>query len=151
MTAVNDDLLDPEIVQNPAPYYRLLREHHPCHWNERWRGWVLSRYEDVYNALHSSQMLADRITPYFQTRLSEDERRHFALTYEVLHSFVVFRDPPDHTHLRRIFARSKRSFARTRRSVCRRSQRLPRAGKRCSSCGSMADSGPRNLGACTAS
>jgi cytochrome P450 len=106
MSAVNDDLLDPEIVQNPAPYYRLLREHHPCHWNERWRGWVLSRYEDVYNALHSSRMLADRITPYFQTRLSEEEREHFALTYEVLHSFVVFRDPPDHTHLRRIFARS---------------------------------------------
>jgi cytochrome P450 len=106
MPVVNDDLLDPEIVQNPAPYYRLLREHHPCHWNERWRGWVLTRYEDVYNALHSSQMLADRITPYFQTRLSEEERKHFALTYEVLHSFVVFRDPPDHTHLRRIFARS---------------------------------------------
>jgi cytochrome P450 len=106
MSAVNDDLLDPEIVQNPAPYYRLLREHHPCHWNERWRGWVLSRYEGVYNALHSSQMLADRITPFFQNRLSEEERQHFALTYEVLHSFVVFRDPPDHTYLRKIFARA---------------------------------------------
>jgi cytochrome P450 len=66
----------------------------------------LSRYEDVSGALHNSQMLADRITPYFMTRLTEDERKRFALTYEVLHSFVVFRDPPDHTHLRKIFARA---------------------------------------------
>ena len=50
---VNDDLLDPEIIQNPSPYYRLLREKHPCYWNERWRGWVLTRYDDVYGALHS--------------------------------------------------------------------------------------------------
>lgn len=106
MSEVNDDLLDPEIVQNPSPYYKLLREKYPCYWNERWRGWVLSRYEDVSGALHNPQMLADRITPYFMTRLTEEERKRFALTYEVLHSFVVFRDPPDHTYLRKIFARA---------------------------------------------
>jgi hypothetical protein len=43
MLEVNDDLLDPKIVQNPSPYYKLLREKHPCYWNERWRGWVLTR------------------------------------------------------------------------------------------------------------
>lgn len=106
MSEVNDDLLDLEIVQNPSPYYRLLREKYPCYWNERWRGWVLSRYEDVSGALHNPQMLADRITPYFMNRLTEEERNRFALTYEVLHSFVVFRDPPDHTRLRKIFARA---------------------------------------------
>ena len=91
---LNDDLLDPEIIQNPSPYYKMLREQHPCYWNERWRGWVLTRYEDVYGALHSPKMLADRITPFFKTRLSEEERERFALTYQVLHSFVVFLDPP---------------------------------------------------------
>ncbi|GAC1595113.1 MAG: monooxygenase YjiB [Candidatus Velthaea sp.] len=105
MTSVNDDLLDPQIVQNPSPYYALLREHYPCYWNERWRGWVLTRYDDVYGALHSSKMLADRITPFFRTRLTAEEREYFRLTYEVLHSFVVFLDPPEHTHLRRIFNR----------------------------------------------
>ena len=31
MTAavVNDDLLDDEIVQNPSPFYAMLREHYP--------------------------------------------------------------------------------------------------------------------------
>lgn len=105
-TRVNDDLLDADTVQNPSPYYQLMREHHPVYWNERWRGWVLSRYDDVYGALHSSTMLADRITPYFFERISEQERLRFAFTYEVLHSFVVFVDPPRHTHLRRIFSRA---------------------------------------------
>lgn len=106
MPVVNDDLLDPEIVQNPSPYYKLLREDYPCYWNERWRGWVLTRYDDVYGALHSTKMLADRITPFFKTRLDDEERARFALTYEVLHSFVVFLDPPEHTHLRKIFSRA---------------------------------------------
>jgi hypothetical protein len=74
MLTVNDDLLDPEIIQNPSPYYKMLREQHPCYWNERWRGWVLTRYEDVYGALHSPKMLADRITPFFKTRLNDEER-----------------------------------------------------------------------------
>jgi len=108
MTAavVNDDLLDDEIVQNPSPYYAMLREHYPCHWNERWRGWVLSRYEDVYNALHSPKFLADRITSWYQNRLTAEERERYKVTYDALHSFVVFTDPPDHTRLRRIFARA---------------------------------------------
>src|SRR6187455_325485 len=106
VTVVNDDLLDDEIVQNPSPYYAMLREHYPCHWNERWRGWVLSRYEDVYNALHSPKFLADRITSWYQNRLTAEERERYKVTYDALHSFVVFTDPPDHTRLRRIFARA---------------------------------------------
>lgn len=104
--AVNDDLLDDEIVQNPSPYYAMLREQHPCYWNERWRGWVLSRYDDVYGAMHSQRYLADRITPWYETKLNSDERDRYKATYQALHSFVVFTDPPDHTRLRRIFSRA---------------------------------------------
>jgi cytochrome P450 len=105
-TVVKDDLLDDEIVQNPSPYYALLREEFPCYWNERWRGWVLSRYDDVYGAMHSPKFLADRITPWYRTRLDDEERERYKVTYEALHSFVVFTDPPDHTRLRRIFSRA---------------------------------------------
>jgi cytochrome P450 len=108
MTAsvVKDDLLDEEFVQQPSPYYAALREQFPCYWNERWRGWVLSRYEDVYGALHSPKFLADRITPWYLNRLTDEERERYKLTYQALHSFVVFTDPPDHTRLRRIFSRA---------------------------------------------
>jgi cytochrome P450 len=104
--SVDDDLLDPTLLQDPFPYYRELRETRPVHWNERWRGWIVSRYEDVYGGLHDQRLLADTITPYFQTRLTPEERERFALTYQVLNSWPVFVDPPKHTQLRKIFSRS---------------------------------------------
>ena len=104
--SVDEDLLEPSLLQDPYPYYQHIRETRPVHWNERWRGWIVSRYEDVYAGLHDARMLADTVTPYFQTRMSAEDRERFALTYEVLNSWPVFVDPPKHTHLRKIFARS---------------------------------------------
>lgn len=104
--SVNDDLLDPQLLEDPFPYYRELREDRPVHWNERWRGWIVASYSDVYAGLHDQRLLADTITPYFETRLSPEDRIRFALTYEVLNSWPVFVDPPKHTHLRKIFSRS---------------------------------------------
>ena len=104
--SVDDDLLEPGLLQDPYPYYQELRETRPVHWNERWRGWIVSKYEDVYAGLHDPRMLADTITPYFQTRMSPQDRERFALTYEVLNSWPVFVDPPKHTQLRKIFSRS---------------------------------------------
>ena len=104
--SVDDDLLDPGLIADPFPYYRELRQTRPVHWNERWRGWIVARYDDVYAGLHDTRLLADTVTPYFQTRLSEADRQRFALTYEVLNSWPVFVDPPKHTRLRKIFSRS---------------------------------------------
>jgi len=36
------------------------------HWNERWRGWIVARYDDVYAGLHDARMMADTVTPYFE-------------------------------------------------------------------------------------
>ena len=102
----DDDLLEPGLIDDPFPYYRELREQRPVHWNERWRGWIVASYDDVYKGLHDPRMLADTVTPYFKTRLSHEERERFALTYDVLNSWAVFVDPPKHTMLRKIFARS---------------------------------------------
>ena len=104
--SVNDDLLDAGLLEDPFPYYRELREARPVHWNERWRGWIVARYADVYAGLHDDRLLADTVTPYFETRLSPEDRARFALTYEVLNSWSVFVDPPKHTRLRKIFSRS---------------------------------------------
>jgi cytochrome P450 len=106
LITANDDLMDRELIDDPFPYYRELRESRPVHWNERWRGWLVASYEDVYAGLHDARLLADTVTPYFQTRLTPEQREEFALTYEVLNSWPVFVDPPKHTQLRRIFSRS---------------------------------------------
>jgi cytochrome P450 len=104
--SANDDLLEPRLINDPFPYYRELREHRPVQWNERWRGWIVAGYDDVYFGLHDARMMADTVTPYFETRLSAEDRERFQQTYEVLNSWSVFVDPPKHTKLRRIFSRS---------------------------------------------
>lgn len=106
MIVVNDDLLAPDLIAEPFDYYRRLRAEMPIHYNERWRGWVLSTYEDVARSLRDKRMLADTITPYFQTKLTAAERERFAPTYAVLNSWVVFLDPPKHTRLRKIFSKA---------------------------------------------
>ncbi|GAC1587983.1 MAG: biotin biosynthesis cytochrome P450 [Candidatus Velthaea sp.] len=106
MISVDDDLLDPAIIADPYPYFRRLREERPVHWNARWRGWVVALYEDVYRGLHDDRMLADTITPYFQTRLSAEQQAKYALLYDILNSWIVFLDPPKHTKLRKLLSRA---------------------------------------------
>ena len=44
------DLYAPDIDRDPFPMYEWLREAQPAYWNDRDKYWVLSRYEDVFNA-----------------------------------------------------------------------------------------------------
>jgi len=75
------------------------------HWNERWRGWIVTRYDDVYAALHNDRLMADTVTPYFQAMKPQDQEK-YALIYDVLNNWTVFIDPPKHTRLRRLMQRA---------------------------------------------
>src|ERR1700676_4109308 len=54
MIRVSHDYLDPGFIADPYPYFKKIRSEMPVHWNERWRGWIGPRYDDVYAALHKS-------------------------------------------------------------------------------------------------
>ncbi len=45
------DPYDPAFDADPFPAYKVLRDEHPCFWSEEARMWVLSRYDDILNAL----------------------------------------------------------------------------------------------------
>ena len=45
------DPYDPAFDADPFPAYKELRDEHPCFWSEEAGMWVLSRYDDVLNAL----------------------------------------------------------------------------------------------------
>jgi cytochrome P450 len=49
------DLYSTEIDADPFPSYRALRDHHPCYWSEKGGLWILSRYQDVFNAAQDWQ------------------------------------------------------------------------------------------------
>ncbi len=53
MTSFN--LYSPEFDANPFDSYKDLRDNHPCYWSEEAQKWVLTRYDDVFNALNDWQ------------------------------------------------------------------------------------------------
>jgi cytochrome P450 len=96
----------PDFVDDPYPYYRLLREHDPVH--ELAPGSIfLTRYEDI-------------VAIYRDPRASSDKKREFApklgegLLYEHHTTSLVFNDPPLHTRVRRLImgAVNQRAIAR---------------------------------------
>jgi cytochrome P450 len=52
------DLYSPEFDANPYPAYAELMENHPCYWSEIAGKWVLTRYADVFEALHNWQQFS---------------------------------------------------------------------------------------------
>jgi cytochrome P450 len=46
-TAISDELFTPDIVNDPYPYFTRLREADPIYWNETYKVWIVTSYEDV--------------------------------------------------------------------------------------------------------
>jgi cytochrome P450 len=95
-------ILDPEINQDPFPYFNAIREDQPLHWNERHRAWFVTRYEDVRNGLRDPGLSVDRVGPYFSRRVPDEQKEELRPAFDVLGNFLSFLPPPRHTRLRKI-------------------------------------------------
>src|SRR5918996_2781459 len=95
---------DPGVLADPFPLYRRLRDEDPAHWSPRLKAWVLTRYEDVKRVCLDASMSSDRLRPFFAT-LPPPEAQKVAYLIRYLTLWMVFRDPPEHTRLRRLAAK----------------------------------------------
>jgi len=95
---------DPAVLADPFPLYRRMQDKDPAHWSPRLKGWVLTRYEDVKRVCLDSQMSSDRLRPFFAA-LPPAEAARMADLIRYLTLWMVFRDPPEHTRLRRLAAK----------------------------------------------
>jgi len=95
---------DPAVLADPFPLYARLRDEDPAHWSPRLKAWVLTRYEDVKRVCLDSTMSSDRLRPFFAT-LPPAEAATMAELARYLTLWMVFRDPPEHTRLRRLAAK----------------------------------------------
>jgi cytochrome P450 len=94
---------DPAVLADPFPLYRQLQDDDPAHWSHSLRAWVLTRYDDVKAACLDLQGLSsDRLSPFFA---ASPEASRMAALQACLTRWMVFRDPPDHTRLRRLAAK----------------------------------------------
>ena len=91
----------PQFLSDPFPVYRRLREEDPVHWSPRLKSWVLTRYDDVRQVLLDREVSSDRLRPFF-ARLPGEEAARIGQIIRYLTHWMVFRDPPEHTRLRRL-------------------------------------------------
>ena len=91
----------PEFLRDPFPVLRRMREEDPVHWSPRLKSWVLTRYDDIKAVCLDREVSSDRLRPYFATLPGEEAARIGQIVRYLTH-WMVFRDPPEHTRLRRL-------------------------------------------------
>jgi len=89
-------LLDPEILANPYPLFQRLREEDPVHWDPFLHAWVVTRYSDVLEVLHTFS--ADR-TPTPE-QLASMGLSHLGPIAQVMVKQMLFMDGAAHARLR---------------------------------------------------
>jgi cytochrome P450 len=95
-------LVSPEMLHNPFPIYRRLREEAPVAWSERWQAWIVSRYADVEPSLKDKEYLSNenRQALLFEGMPSEQKEQLSKLRHYFAQKDVIGSDPPDHTRMR---------------------------------------------------
>jgi cytochrome P450 len=91
-------LLDPEVLADPYPLYRRLREEAPVQWDPYLHAWVVTRYEDVSTVL--LRYRAAR-TPD-PARLALLDMEELAPIAAVMVRQMLFLDPPEHRRVRKL-------------------------------------------------
>lgn len=101
MTA--DALLSPAVVADPYPFLAALRRDEPVAWDERYRSWVVTRYDDNAALFKDPRLSSDRITPVIARELRRARPDlDLVQTLQLLDGWLVFRDPPEHGRMRRL-------------------------------------------------
>ena len=96
-------LTDPSFYAgDPHPVYARLRREAPVFWCAEGQFWALSRYEDVRRVGHDTALFSSRRG----TLLSDGRARDAGGPHAPGARHLMRSDPPDHTMLRKIVARS---------------------------------------------
>jgi cytochrome P450 len=98
------DPADPSTLRNPHALFARLRNEDPVHWSEPMSGWVVTNYDYATEILTDSEVFsAERLTSV-RKHLPGPAQNAASEILRWLNHWMVFRDPPDHTRLRRHMA-----------------------------------------------
>jgi cytochrome P450 len=92
------DLTAFEVNQDPAAFAARALADGPVQWSDHHRGWLVLSHAAVTECFRDARLSADRIEPL--QRLADERPREFGQAVELLSGWMIFRDPPAHTHLR---------------------------------------------------
>ena len=95
-------LLDPEVLADPYPLFDRLRREDPVHWDPFLHAWIVTRYSDVMEVLHTFS--ADRTpTPEQLSAMGLSQLNPIA---QVMVKQMLFMDAPAHTRLRSLASKA---------------------------------------------
>lgn len=103
-SVIDYQLEDPATLADPYPLFTRLRDEDPCHWSPRLKSWVLTRYDDVKAVTLDGSLSSNRLQPFFAA-MPLDEAKQIGDIVRYLSLWMVFKDPPEHTRLRRLTAK----------------------------------------------
>lgn len=103
-------LLSSELLADPAPLYRRLREEAPVHWDAAAGAFLVSRYADVHAALQDPRFSSERVMANLQ-RQPPEIREKVCPVYQSIARQIMYVDPPAHTRLRSLLSPAFSSVA----------------------------------------
>ena len=104
----DDDFLSEQNLRDPHPLFLKMRKERPIHWSSRYRAWIVTRHSDVLRGLRDPGLSSDRIGSLLDSAPPESASRK---ALELLSDWMVFKDPPVHTRLRKLISKSFTSRA----------------------------------------
>ncbi|MFB7297725.1 cytochrome P450 [Streptomyces rubiginosohelvolus] len=88
------DLWSEEVILHPYDHYRQLRDLGPAVWMEQYQAYVVSRYAEVYEALHDHTAFASGQGVAMNEQLNQKMK-----------GSALVSDPPYHDHVRSVMGR----------------------------------------------
>jgi hypothetical protein len=95
--ALTYDPLNPVVTANPYPHYAVLRDQAPVKWIDSMQGFVVSRWDDVFEVLRDGKTYSS--TQFWPALLGE---------YDPVPEVppMISLDPPDHVRTRKLAAKA---------------------------------------------
>lgn len=95
-------LLTEDVFTDPYPTYAHLREQDPVHWDDQLRGWLFTRYDDVFGALRDHETYSSRRIALLAARSGEQPPEQMRRFLDLAEGWMWMLDPPRHTVVRKL-------------------------------------------------
>ena len=106
VATLHDDLFAPEVMADPYTYFGRLRREDPIHWNDKYGVWIVTRHDDLVwvtrNPDHFSSAMYERDPRSPFPPIDIDDAELYRAMRVWMGDRFMHRDPPDHTHMRRV-------------------------------------------------
>lgn len=97
---IDVNVLSAAFTGNPFPVWDVIRRCEPVHWNERWGGWILTRWEDVSAALKDPRLSIEAGVAVMFEILPEEVRAKIGPLRNIILLWLGALDRPTHLRIR---------------------------------------------------